>query len=43
MELAALVALWLPPAVLGLSSAELAEVLSSLWHHIFEQFHLDSP
>jgi hypothetical protein len=43
MELAALVALWLPPAVLRLASAELAEVFSSLGHYIFEQLHLDPP
>jgi hypothetical protein len=43
MELAALVALWLPPAVLRLASAELAEVFSRLGHYIFEQLHLDPP
>jgi hypothetical protein len=43
MELAALVALRLPPTVLRLASAELAKVLSSLWHYILEQLHLDPP
>lgn len=42
MEFAAFVALWLPSTVLGLSSAELAEILSRLWDYIFEQLHLDS-
>jgi hypothetical protein len=43
MELAALVALGLPPAILGLARAELAEILSSLWDYISEQLHLDPP
>ena len=43
MELAAFVALRLPPAVLGLARAELAEILRSLWDYISEQFHLDPP
>jgi hypothetical protein len=43
MELAAFVALRLSSVVLGLTSAELAEVLDCLGHDIFEQFHLDPP
>lgn len=42
MELAPLVALRPPSVVLRLAGAELAEVLSSLGRHIFEQLHLDS-
>lgn len=43
MELAALVALRLPPAVLGLASAKLSKVLSSLGYNVLEQLHLDPP
>jgi hypothetical protein len=43
MEFAALVALRLPPTILRLACAELAEVLDSLGHDIFEQFYLDPP
>jgi hypothetical protein len=43
VELAALVALWLTSIVLGLASAKLPKVFSSLGNHILEQLHLDSP
>jgi hypothetical protein len=43
MELAPLITLRLPPTILRLARAELAKVLSSLGHYIFEQFDLDSP
>lgn len=36
MKLAALVALGLSAIVLGFASAELAEILGSLWNDIFE-------
>jgi len=42
MELAALVALWLTPVVLGLTGTELAEVLGGLWDHVLEQLHFDA-
>jgi hypothetical protein len=41
MEFAAFVALRLPTTILRLASAELSEVLSSLWDHILVQLHLD--
>jgi hypothetical protein len=42
MKFAALVALRLTSIVLGLASAKLTKVLSSLGNHILEQLHLDS-
>lgn len=41
MELAALVALRLSAPILGLASAELAKILSSLRHNVLVQLHLD--
>lgn len=42
MKLAALVALRLPPTILGLTGAELSKVLSSLGYYVLVQFDLDS-
>lgn len=41
VELATFVTLWLAAVVLCLSSTELAEVFSGLWHNILVQFHLN--
>ena len=41
MKLAALVALRLAAAILGLARAELTKVLSCLGHDILEQLYLD--
>lgn len=43
VELCSFVALWLAAVVLGFSSAELTEVLSSSGDDILEQLHLDAP
>jgi hypothetical protein len=43
MELAAFVALRLPPVVLRLARAKLSKVLCGLGHHVLVQLHLDPP
>jgi hypothetical protein len=42
MDFAPFIALRLTSIILGLTGAELTEVLGSLGHHVLEQFHLDS-